>query len=121
MFYILVSVELSLGIICGSLPGIRPLVLRMWPTYTESNASSGVLKGSSGKASSHNQGDDSRKSALKAHSAELGLSTNDYELGTLDERPENTSLDIDRRMESSGMRQGSEDRIISSRSTAVNE
>ncbi|KAL3471573.1 hypothetical protein BJX99DRAFT_266619 [Aspergillus californicus] len=52
IIFIIVGVECNLGIICGCLPGVRPLISKIFPSLTSSTYNSGGGRGSNVQVSS---------------------------------------------------------------------
>lgn len=111
--YLIVTVEISLGVICGCLPGIRPLMSQLFPRVfgTMSNISKGY--GSNGKG-----GNGPDQSGHKSRRGFRGLKeievTKDVELAVHVHKNNfsNTDKHIEPRLGSGYTRNGSQDWII---------
>ncbi|OJJ57701.1 hypothetical protein ASPSYDRAFT_133705 [Aspergillus sydowii CBS 593.65] len=53
IIFIIVAVECNLGVVCGCLPGVRPLMAKIFPSLTSSTYNSGRAKISHGQGSSN--------------------------------------------------------------------
>jgi hypothetical protein len=111
--YLIVTVEISLGVICGCLPGIRPLMSQLFPKAfgTIANSSNGYGSNGKGGNRSNSGGGKSRRGFRGLKEIEV---IKDVELAVHVEKhnPANSNKHIEQRLGSGYTRSGSEDWII---------
>jgi hypothetical protein len=108
--YLLVTVEISLGVICGCLPGMRPVMSKLLPSVFGNMVTSASKKQHYDSNSNSNKAfGGPRKGLRNLKSMEI---TKDIELCVQEEKSDGESTEGGMRLDSGYHRHGSEDWII---------